>query len=143
MAKQKIYGVLESDTVLLEPVSEVRYRLDTSMDAQLVGSWVTVAGTVTDSHIDGVEVATVEKSSGKTTRAGTLVSTAPNLPAEANGAGAFLYQEKKGRYFLLSSGAPGVPIQGDFTALLGQEVKVVGEYGDASYILYNAKVSAK
>lgn len=143
MVKQKIYGVLESDSVLLEPVSETRYQLTTKLDDTLVGNWLTVAGSVADHTIADAEVTSVEKSTGKSTRAGTIVATAPNPPAEANGAGGFLYQEKKGRYFLLSSGAPDEPIQGDFQTYVGQDVKVSGEYGDTSYILYNVKVSAK
>ncbi|MEZ4633652.1 MAG: hypothetical protein R2873_06620 [Caldilineaceae bacterium] len=127
----------------LEPISETRYSLGSALDADLIGAWVTVAGAVDDSRIDAVEVASVEKSSGKTTRARYASRHRFNLPAEANGAGAYLYQEKKGRYFLLSSGAVDEPIQGDFADLVGQEVKVAGEYGSASYILYNAKVSAK
>ena len=46
MAKQKIAGVLESESVLLEPLKEVRYRLQGEIDGNLVGSWVTVAGNV-------------------------------------------------------------------------------------------------
>ncbi len=143
MAKQKIYGVLESDSVILEPISGTRYHLGKRLESDLVGSWLTVAGSVEDQSILSPEVTSVEKIAGKSTRAGTIVATAPNLPPEANGAGGFLYQEKKGRYFLLSTGAPGEHIDGDFSAYVGQDVKVVGEFGDASYILYNVRISAK
>jgi hypothetical protein len=143
MTKQKMTGVLESESVLLEPISEVRYRLQGKIDGNLVGSWVTVAGEVQEGTIVDVSVTSTEKSSGRSTRAGTIVATAPNLPPEANGAGGYLYQPKKGRYFLLSSGAPGAPVQGDFRGYVGQDVKISGELRGVSYILYNAKVVAK
>jgi hypothetical protein len=140
MAKQKLMGILESESVLLEPVSETRYRLQGEIVRDLIGSWVTVAGDVEEETIANAAVIGVEKNSGRSTRAGTIVATAPNLPPEANGAGGYLYQPKKGRYYLLSSGAPGAPVQGDFSAYIGQDVKVSGELRGVSYILYNAKV---
>jgi hypothetical protein len=143
MAKQKIAGVLESESVLLEPLKEVRYRLQGEIDGNLVGSWVTVAGNVEECTIANAAITNIEKRSGRSTRIGTIVATAPNLPPEANGAGGYLYQPKKGRYFLLSSGAPGEPVQGDFRGYVGQDVKISGELRGASYILYNAKVMLK
>lgn len=143
MAKQKIYGVLESASVLLEPVSETRYELSESLDSELVGCWITVAGTVEATTISAPEVSSIDKNTGKTTRAGTIVATAPHLPPEANGKGGFLYQEKKGRYFLLSSGAADEAIQGDFQEYVGQDVKVTGEFGESNYILYNVRVALK
>lgn len=143
MSKQKIAGVLESSSVLLEPISEIRYQLQGEIDCALIGSWVTVTGEIGEGGIANAAVTSVEKNSGKSTRAGTMVATAPNLPPEATGAGGYLYQAKKGRYFLLSSGAPGEPVQGDFRTYLDQEVKVSGELKGSNYILYNAKVAAK
>jgi hypothetical protein len=143
MAKQKIMGVLESESVLLEPISETHYRLQGEIGSDLVGSWVTVTGDVEADTIADIAVIGVEKNSGRSTRVGTVVATAPNLPPEANGAGGYLYQPKKGRYYLLSSGAPGAPIQGDFSAYIGQDVKVSGELRGVSYILYNARIGAK
>lgn len=143
MTKQKIVGILESESVLLEPVSEMRYRLLGEIDCAHVGSWVTVAGDIAATTVTNAAVVTVEKNSGKSTRAGVIVITAPNLPPEANGAGGYLYQSKKGRYFLLSSGAPGEPVQGDFSAYVDQDVKVSGELKGSSYILYNVKIAMK
>jgi hypothetical protein len=141
MAKQKIFGVLESSTVLLEPVSEKRYHIQGEMDPDLAGSWVTVSGNLQGDVIADAEVTNVEKSKGKATRTGVIVEDAPNLPPEATGEGGYLYQQKKGRYLLLSTGAPGEPVQGDFSQYTGQEIKVSGEFGNASYILYKVKVS--
>lgn len=143
MAKQKLFGVLEGETTLLEPVSEQRYQLEGVSGADLVGSWVTISGEVNGEVIRNAKIDNVEKSAGKVTRAGTITASAPNLPAEANGQGGYLYQEKKGRYFLLSSGPADQPITGDFSQFVGQEVKASGELGKVNYILYNAKVSAK
>jgi hypothetical protein len=143
MAKQKIFGIMESVSVLLEPVSEKRYYVQREMQSDLAGSWVTVAGNVQDSTIVDAEVVSVEKNAGKATRAGTIVAEAPNLPPEATGQGGYLYQQKKGRYLLLSTGKPGEPVQGNFSQYVGQEVKASGEFGDASYILYNVKISTK
>ncbi len=140
---KKIFGVLESQNVLLEPVNETRYHLSGEIDAALVGQWMTVQGQVEGAHIADAVVANVEKNSGKITRAGVLLEQAPVLPPEANGAGAFLYQQSKGRYLLVSDGPVDAPVSGEFTALIGQDVKVTGEFGAANYVLYNAKVSAK
>jgi hypothetical protein len=141
MAKQKLMGVLESESILLEPVSETRYQLQGEIGCDLIGFWVTVAGEVEGGAIANVAVIGVEKNSGRATRVGTIVATAPNLPPEANGAGGYLYQPKKGRYYLLSSGAPDKPVQGDFSTYIGHNVKVSGELRGVCYILYNAKVA--
>lgn len=143
MAKKKVFGVLESEAVLLEPVSETRYRLNGEIDTGYVGQWLTVQGQVKDESIANAAVASVEKNTGKVTRSGTLVMEAPNLPPEANGQGGYLYQPTKGRYLLLSSGATDEPVAGDFSQFEGQAVKVRGQFGASNYILYNAKVSAK
>jgi len=140
---RKIFGVLERNDVLLEPVDETRYHLAGDIDAGLVGQWLTVQGRVNGNHVADAVVANVEKNSGKVTRAGLLVDQPPALPPEANGQGAYLYQQSKGRYILISDGPVDGPVSGDFSAFLGQEVKVAGEFGTASYILYNAKVSTK
>ncbi len=141
--KTKIFGVLEREDVLLEPVNEVRYHLSGDIDSELVGQWVTIQGQVEEGRIEAVAVANVEKNSGKVTRAGLLTDSAPALPPEANGAGAFLYQQSKGRYLIVSAGAVDEPVSGDFSALLGQDVKVSGEFGTANYVLYNATVRQK
>jgi hypothetical protein len=140
---KKIFGVLERNNVLLEPVNETRYHLAGDIDADLVGQWMTIQGQVDGSHIADAVVANVEKNSGKVTRAGLLVDQAPALPPEANGQGAYLYQQSKGRYLLVSDGPVNSPVSGDFRAFVGQEVKVAGEFGAVNYVLYNAKVSAK
>lgn len=140
---RKIFGVLERKNVLLEPVDETRYHLTGDIDTRLIGQWMTVQGRVDGTHIADAVVASVEKNSGKVTRAGLLVNQAPTLPPEANGKGAYLYQQSKGRYILVSDGSVDGPVSGDFSAFLGQEVKVAGEFGTANYILYNAKVSTK
>ena len=143
MAKSKLYGVLESEGVLLEPVTETRYAVNGDVDSELVGEWLTIQGTVDGQTVKGAKVTRVEKSTGKVTRSGVIVADAPNLPAEANGAGGFLYQAKKGRYMLLSQGDVNEPIQGDFGKYAGKSVKVSGKFGDKTYILYNVKVTAK
>jgi hypothetical protein len=143
MAKEKLFGILEAEATLLEPVSEQRYRLEGETGADLVGSWVTINGEVNGEVIRKAKIANVEKAKGKVTRAGTITATAANLPPEANGQGGYLYQEKKGRYFLLSSGPADQPVTGDFSQFVGQEVKAIGELGEVNYIMYNAKVSAK
>jgi hypothetical protein len=143
MTKKKIFGILEDESVLLEPVSETRYTLDGEVDNELIGQWLTVEGQVDEETVNAATITSVEKSSGKVTRSGVLVEDPPNRPAEANGAGGYLYQEGKGRYYLLSEGELGDPIQGNFDKLVGQNVRVRGELGHVSYILYNAKVSVK
>lgn len=140
---KKIFGVLERGNVLLEPVNETRYHLSGDIDAALVGKWMTVQGQVEGAHIANAAVTNVEKDSGKVTRIGLLLDAAPALPPEANGQGAYLYQQSKGRYLLVSEGAVDAPVSGDFATFLGQDVKVTGELGAANYVLYNAKVSAK
>jgi len=140
---KKIFGVLERCNMLLEPVNETRYHLLGDIDAALVGQWMTIQGQVEEDRINDAVVANVEKNSGKVTRAGLLVDKAPALPPEANGAGAFLYQQSKGRYLLVSDGPADAPVSGDFAPLLEKNVKVTGEFGTANYVLYNAKISAK
>ncbi|RLT35347.1 MAG: hypothetical protein DWI57_15680 [Chloroflexi bacterium] len=140
---KKIFGVLERGNVLLEPVNETRYQLSGEIDAALVGKWMTVQGQVEGTQIANAAVTNLEKDSGKVTRLGLLLNTAPALPLEANGQGAYLYQQSKGRYLLVSQGAVDAPVSGDFSAFLGQDVKVMGEFGAVNYVLYNAKVSAK
>ena len=140
---KKVFGVLESDNVLLEPVNEVRYRLNGEVDRGLVGQWLTVQGEVDGERIKNAAVANVEKNRGKVTRSGLLTDAAPTVPPEANGQGAYLYQQSKGRYLLISEGPVDSPVQGDFSDLVGSQVKVAGEFGEANYILYNARVSAK
>lgn len=140
---KKVFGVLESENVLLEPVNEVRYQLDCKVDGELVGQWLTVQGEVEGERIENAAVASVEKNTGKVTRTGLLTDAAPALPPEANGQGAYLYQQSKGRYLLISEGPVGSPVQGDFSGLVGSQVKVAGEFGEANYILYNARVNAK
>lgn len=140
---KKIFGVLEREDVLLEPVNETRYQLFGDIDTALVGQWITVQGEVEGQQIANAAVTNVEKNSGKVTRAGLMTDTAPALPPEANGQGAYLYQESKGRYLLLSDGPVNEPVRGDFSGLLGQDVKVTGEFGTVNYVLYNAKVSPK
>lgn len=142
MAK-KIFGVLEREDVLLEPVNETRYQLVGDIDAALVGQWMIVQGQVEGQRIGDAVVANVEKNSGKVTRSGLLTDSAPALPPEANGQGAYLYQESKGRYLLVSDGPVDEAVSGDFSALIGKDVKVAGEFGTANYVLYNAKVSPK
>ncbi|MGB5051190.1 MAG: hypothetical protein WBO46_19745, partial [Caldilineaceae bacterium] len=131
MAK-KIFGVLEKENVLLEPVNETRYLISGDIDAALVGQWITIQGQVDGERIKQAAVANVEKNSGKVTRSGLLTDTAPTLPPEANGQGAYLYQAGKGRYLLISDGPVDAPITGEFSDLLGQEVKVAGEFGTAN-----------
>jgi len=140
---KKIFGILEEENVLLEPVNETRYRLSGDIDAALVGKWMTVQGQVEGEHIANAAVTNVEKDSGKVTRSGLLLDEAPGLPPEANGQGAYLYQQNKGRYLLVSNGPVDTPVSGDFAAFLGQDVKVTGEFGTVSYVLYNAKISVK
>lgn len=140
---KKIFGVLEREDVLLEPVNETRYQLIGDIDAGLVGQWMTIQGEVEGERIANAAVANVEKNSGKVTRAGLMTNIAPALPPEANGQGAYLYQESKGRYLLISDGPVDEPVRGDFSDLIGQDVKVAGEFGTANYVLYNAKVSLK
>jgi len=140
---KKIFGVLEREDVLLEPVHETRYQLIGDIDTALVGQWMTVQGQVEGARIADAIVANVEKNSGKVTRAGLLTDSAPALPPEANGQGAYLYQESKGRYLLVSDGPVDEAVSGDFSALIGKDVKVAGEFGTANYVLYNAKVSPK
>lgn len=142
MAK-KIFGVLERENLLLEPVNETRYHLSEAVDTALVGKWITVQGEVEGERIDSPAVTSVEKDMGKVTRIGVLVDQAPVLPPEANGEGAYLYQAGKGRYLIVSEGPVDTPVSGDFTPYLGQDVKVSGEFGAANYVLYNAKVSLK
>jgi len=138
---KKIFGVLERGNVLLEPVNETRYQLSGEIDPALVGQWMTIQGQVEENRIVNAVVSNVEKNSGKVTRAGLLVNSAPSLPPEANGAGAYLYQQSKGRYLVVSDGAVDAPVSGDFTPLLGQDVKVTGEFGAANYVLYNTQIS--
>lgn len=140
---KKVFGVLESENVLLEPVNEVRYQLDSEVDGELVGQWLTVQGEIDGERIENAAVANVEKNTGKVTRSGLLTDAAPALPPEANGQGAYLYQQSKGRYLLISEGPVDSPVQGDFSGLVGSQVKVAGEFGEANYILYNARVNAK
>jgi len=140
---KKIFGVLERENVFLEPVNETRYQLIGDIDMALVGRWMTIQGEVDGQRIANAAVANVEKSNGKVTRTGLMTDAAPALPPEANGQGAYLYQESKGRYLLVSDGPVNEPVRGDFSGLLGQDVKVTGEFGAANYVLYNAKVSAK
>lgn len=140
---KKIFGVLERKDVLLEPVNETRYQLIGDIDAALVGQWMTIQGEVEGERINKAAVSNVEKNSGKVTRIGLLTNVAPALPPEANGQGAYLYQESKGRYLLVSGGPVNEPVSGDFSDLLGRDVKVAGEFGTANYVLYNAKVSPK
>lgn len=140
---KKIFGVLESENVLLEPVNEVRYQLAEKVEPALVGKWLTVQGEIEEQRIKKPSVANVEKNSGKVTRTGLLTDAAPMLPPEANGEGAYLYQQSKGRYLLVSDGPVDSPVSGNFSDLVGSEVKVSGEFGEANYILYNARISAK
>ena len=140
---KKIFGVLEREDVLLEPVNETRYELFGDIDAGLVGQWMTVQGQVEGQRIANAAVTNVEKNNGKVTRAGLMTDAAPALPPEANGQGAYLYQESKGRYLLVSDGPVDEAVRGDFSALIGKDVKVAGEFGTANYVLYNAKVSPK
>lgn len=140
---KKIFGVLEREDVLLEPVNETRYQLFGDIDAALIGQWMTVQGEVEGQRIVNAAVANVEKNSGKVTRTGLMTDIAPALPPEANGQGAYLYQESKGRYLLVSAGPSDEAVSGDFSALIGKEVKIAGEFGTANYVLYNAKVSPK
>lgn len=142
MAK-KIFGVLEREDVLLEPVNETRYQLSGDIDTALVGQWMTIQGQVEGERIANAAVANVEKNSGKVTRSGLMTDVAPALPPEANGQGAYLYQGSKGRYLLVSDGPVDEAVSGDFSTLIGKDAKVTGEFGTANYILYNAKVSAK
>ncbi|GEM_PF-1552631 len=143
MPVRKIFGILESPDVLLEPVSEVHYRLEGPVDPGLVGSWMTVQGEVVGETIAQPQVVRVEKNQGKVTRSGVVVADAPNPPPEAPEGGVFLYQVAKGRYYLLSAGPPGEPVQGDFSAYVGQPVQVTGLLGSVPYILYNARVRVK
>ncbi len=143
MSKVKIFGLLESEQVLLEPTTETRYRLDTPVEASLVNAWVTVQGELEDSVLRQAEVVRVEKNTGKVSRRGVIVETAPNLPPEYNGQGGILYQPDKGRYYLLSTGPVDEPIQGDFSAYVDKNVDVRGQFGEKSYILYNAQVKVR
>ncbi len=143
MPVQKIFGILESPDLLLEPVSETHYRLEGPVDPSLVGSWMTVQGEVMGETIAQARVMRVEKNQGKVTRSGVIVADAPNPPPEASGESAFLYQVAKGRYYLLSAGPPGEPVQGDFSAYVGQAVQVTGLLSSVPYILYNARVRVK
>ncbi len=143
MPTRKIFGILESPDLLLEPVSEVHYRLEGPVDPDLVGSWMTVQGEVMGETIAQARVVKVEKNQGKVTRSGVIVADAPNPPPEASEESAFLYQVAKGRYYLLSAGPPGEPVQGDFSAYVGQSVQVTGVLSSVPYILYNARVRVK
>lgn len=144
MAKTKVFGVLESPSVLLEPVDERRYTLaGDKAAAELVGTWVTVAGEIDGRRIEEPEIVNVEKYTGRVTRAGVIVDSAPNLPPEATDQGGYLYQESKGRYFLLSEGNIDEPIRGDYSQYVGKPVRVTGTFADAPYILYKTRVSEK
>ncbi|MCL4835346.1 MAG: hypothetical protein KJZ86_23105 [Caldilineaceae bacterium] len=140
---KKIFGVLERQNVLLDSVSEIRYTLSGEIDGDLVGQWLTIQGEMEENHIANATVTNVEKSIGKVTRNGLLVDSAPARVPEANGLGAYLYQQAKGRYILISDGPVDAPVSGDFAGLVGQDVKIAGEFGKSNYVLYNARVSAK
>lgn len=140
---KKIFGLLEDENVLLDPVHEIRYHVAGDIDAALVGKWMTIQGQIGERQITNAAVTTVEKDSGKVTRTGVLVDQAPALPPEANGQGAYLYQKRKGRYLIVSDGPVDEPVSGDFTAFVGQNVKVTGEFGAANYVLYKVKISRK
>jgi hypothetical protein len=142
MAKGKLFGVLESTTVLLEPIGEKRYHLEGArVEPALINAWVTVAGDIMGDTIANAEIVNVEKNSGRVTRQGVIVADAPNKPPEATGQGGYLYQAGKGRYILLSAGPTDQPVQGDFGAYVDRNVRVSGTYGSARYILYNVRVT--
>lgn len=143
MSKVKVFGVLETDQVLLEPTTETRYFLSRPMSPELVNTWVTLQGELEDSVLRDPQVIRVEKHTGKVTRRGVMVESAPNLPPEYNGQGGILYQPDKGRYYLLSAGPTDEPVQGDFQAYLGKSVHVRGEFGEPIYILYNVQVKVR
>lgn len=143
MKNRKIFGVLENEACLLDPVSETRYRLHDDLDEELVGQWLTIEGKVDEDTIRTPQVTRVEKNEGKVVRTGVIVSQAPTTPPFANGDSLFLYQKSKGRYYLLSEGSPDEPVGGDFQKYEGMTVKVTGELDDPAYILYRTRISPR